>query len=66
MDNKYVPKKEFKVYIIGDIHSDFGEGVYGLTYTGQTFPEYELAKEWINDNGERKTDYTIVDVFAKP
>jgi len=64
MDNKYLPKKEYRVYQVLELKAV--EPVYGLYDTGNSFENHQLAYEWIEMEGEREKTYTIVEEFRKP
>jgi len=62
VDNKYVPKKEYRVFI----GSDSGGDIHIFQYTGKSFETHDYAEQWITDEGERNIHYIIIETFTKP
>jgi len=65
MDNKYPANNEFRIYKITQSGMEDKMIVYGLINTHIFFKTYDLAKQWIEDEGERHVEYTIVEVYKK-
>lgn len=66
MGNEYIAKKAYQIYIIVDTNAPSTERIYGLHDTHKSFSEYSDAKSWIETEGERHINYTILEVFRRP
>ncbi len=66
MDSDYKVIKKFQVYSIQDCHAPSFNKISGLQ-VGNPIPNetYEEAFEWIQINGARQVDYTIIEVYRK-
>lgn len=67
MENSYKAAKSYQVFSIEDTHAQSHQRVYGLAMaTHQSFETPDDAEEWIQVNGERHVQYSILEVFKKP
>jgi len=66
MEYEAIPK--FKVYILTDTGANgFAGRVYGFTNEAhKDFDTYDDALNWIQVNGDRHIEYTILEVLRKP
>jgi hypothetical protein len=64
MDDKFQHKKEYRIYKIAEASSGF-EKIFGVINTHKVFLTHELAQQWIEDEGERHIEYTIVAVYKR-
>lgn len=65
MENQHAVEVEFKVYQI--VHTGRGNNEserYGLEFA-RSFGTYIQAINWINTEGHRHSDYTILEIFRK-
>jgi hypothetical protein len=63
MANKYGQERVFKVFrIVSNGHVGAFETFYGLVSV-RSFDNLEEAESWVNNEGERHVDYTIIEVI---
>jgi hypothetical protein len=67
MDRDYKASKKFLVCSIQECHIPSLDKIFGLQFENQIpNASYDDAVEWIQNNGARQVDYTIIDVYRKP
>ena len=65
MFENYKPIKKYKVFVIVDNTATSFTKTHVLEDANIAFDNYDDAKEWIENNGYRQTDYVIIEVFRK-
>lgn len=67
MENSYKAEKGYQIFSIEDAHAQAATRVYGLVMAvHQLFETADEAEQWIQKNGERHVQYTVLEVFKKP
>ena len=67
MNRDYKAIKKFLVCSIQECHIPSFDKIFGLQMENLIPNEtYVEAVEWIQDNGARQVDYTIIEVYRKP
>ena len=67
MDKDYKASKKFLVCSIQECHIPSFDKIFGLQMENLIPNEtYDEAVKWIQDNGARQVDYTIIEAFSKP
>lgn len=65
MENEHIAVKSYDVYVIEDSNIQSSNKTYVLADTHKSFPRYDKAEQWIQENGERHLNYTIIEIFKK-
>jgi hypothetical protein len=65
MANEYIAEKTYQVYIIVDSQNSSFSKTYALEDTHKSFPTYDEAEQWIQEEGDRQVNYTIINVIRK-
>ena len=67
MDRDYKAIKKYLVCSIQECHIPSFDKIFGLQMDNLiTHETYDAAVEWIQDNGARQVDFTIIEVYRKP
>ncbi len=61
----YKPSVNYKIYILEETTTYLTKN-YLLVDTDQYFETKEAAVEWIQNEGKRQLDYTIIEIYRKP
>ena len=65
MTNGYKAEKSYCIYTIVETHVAHFEKIYGLADTNRKFQKYDEAEKWIQEEGKRQINYTIIEIFRK-
>ena len=66
--SKYLPEKLYKVVALNsktEYPVSFNHFLDTNPYT-EPFSSYDAALKWINDHGERREVYTIIEIYKMP
>ncbi|MDF2189291.1 hypothetical protein [Paraflavitalea sp. CAU 1676] len=64
--SEYKAESQYQVFQLTDSNlSSAGRRIYGLIDTHAKFDDFGDAEQWIQANGERQVDYTILEIYRK-